>query len=84
MPSGNSSSPVPSASKFYPLEERLIYELKYFKESGKHLDAKYETLCAGSYCDGQVFRIYWRNKLYVRYWHVNICYSHLYARETHM
>lgn len=30
------------------LEERLIYELKYFKETGKHLDSENVTLCSGS------------------------------------
>jgi hypothetical protein len=37
------------------LEERLIYELKYFNETGKHLDINNVTLCAGSRCrDGIV------------------------------
>jgi len=30
------------------LEERFLYELKYFKETGKHLDIQNITLCAGS------------------------------------
>ncbi len=30
------------------LEERLLFELKYFKETGKHLDEQNVTLCAGS------------------------------------
>ncbi|MFH1859076.1 MAG: hypothetical protein ABIJ80_02335, partial [Patescibacteria group bacterium] len=30
------------------LEERLIYEIKFFKETGKHLDIKNVTLCSGS------------------------------------
>lgn len=30
------------------LEGRLIYELKYFKETGKHLDINNVTLCSGS------------------------------------
>ena len=30
------------------LEERLIYELKYFKETGRHLDISNITLCSGS------------------------------------
>lgn len=30
------------------LEERLIYELKHFKETGEHLDIDNSTLCAGS------------------------------------
>jgi hypothetical protein len=34
------------------LEEREIYELKFFKETGKHLDIENWTLCAGSRCAG--------------------------------
>lgn len=30
------------------LEERLLYELKFFKETGKHLDVVNVTLCTGS------------------------------------
>ena len=41
------------------LEERLIYELKYFKETGKHLDIENWTLCASSrYSDGSVPFVY--------------------------
>lgn len=37
------------------LEERELYELKFFKETGKHLDEVNWTLCAGSrYSDGHV------------------------------
>jgi len=42
------------------LEERLIYELKYFRETGKHLDRDNVTLCAGSrYSDGCVPNVRW-------------------------
>jgi len=42
------------------LEERLVYELKYFEETGNHLDIKNWTLCAGScYSDGFVPGVYW-------------------------
>ncbi|MBU1289904.1 hypothetical protein KKG85_01530 [Patescibacteria group bacterium] len=42
------------------LEERLIHELKYFKETGKHLDRDNVTLCAGSrYSDGHVPGVDW-------------------------
>lgn len=34
------------------LVERLLYELKYFKETGKHLDINNWTLCSGSRCPG--------------------------------
>jgi len=42
------------------LEERLIYELKYFKETGSHLDFKNITLCTGSRCSGCVPDVVWR------------------------
>jgi len=42
------------------LEERLLMELKYFKETGKHLDIVNWTLCAGSRdSDGDVPRVRW-------------------------
>jgi hypothetical protein len=42
------------------LEERLIFELKFFKETGKRLDVLNVTLCAGSrYSDGRVPRVGW-------------------------
>ena len=42
------------------LAERLLYELKYFQESGKHLDLKNITLCAGSrYGGGSVPGVCW-------------------------
>jgi len=34
------------------LEERFVYELKYFKETGKHLDIDNWTLCSDSRCCG--------------------------------
>jgi hypothetical protein len=42
------------------LLERLLLELKYFGETGKHLDLKNWTLCSGSrYSDGSVPCVYW-------------------------
>ena len=42
------------------LEERLLYELKFFRETGKHLDINNWTLCTGSrYSDGVVPCVYW-------------------------
>ena len=41
------------------LQERLLHELKYFKETGKHLDMRGATLCAGSrFPDGDVPYVY--------------------------
>ncbi len=34
------------------LEERLIFDFKYFKETGKHMDVTNWTLCSGSRCSG--------------------------------
>lgn len=42
------------------LEERMLYELKFFKETGGHLDMSNWTLCAGSRdVDGDVPDAYW-------------------------
>lgn len=55
------------------LEERLIYELKYFKETGKHLDIKNVTLCSGSRYDaGSVPDVYFfpnTGEVHVYYYH---------------
>ena len=46
------------------LEERLLMELKYFKETGNHLDIKSWTLCSGSRCsDGGVPYVCWDSVL---------------------
>ena len=51
------------------LEERMLYELKFFKETGKHLDEKNATLCAGSRDSGGCIpSVYWLSddrKVYV-------------------
>ncbi len=50
------------------LLERMLYELKYFLETGRHLDRRSITLCAGSrYSDGHVPVVYWKRKLNI-YW----------------
>lgn len=44
------------------LEERFVYELKYFEETGKHLDLKNGTLCTGSrFADGSVPGVSWND-----------------------
>ncbi|MDO8590840.1 MAG: hypothetical protein Q7R65_02580 [bacterium] len=66
------------------LLERMLHELKYFLETGKHLDIENVTLCTGSrdsgdgvpdayWCDGR-FRVYWC--------HPDDADSGLRARET--
>jgi len=49
--------------------ERLLFEIKYHAETGKHLDIKNWTLCSGSrYSDGRVPLVDWDcDKLFV-YW----------------
>jgi hypothetical protein len=42
------------------LQERLLFEIVYFLETGKHLDVESVTLCGGSrYSDGNVPGVYW-------------------------
>lgn len=52
------------------LEERLIYELKFFKETSKHLDIQNVTLCSGSrYSVGDAPYVSWFDgKMHV-YWY---------------
>jgi hypothetical protein len=42
------------------LEERFLMELKYFKETGNHLDIRGITLCSGShYVGGRIPGVHW-------------------------
>lgn len=56
-------------------EERLLYELKYFMETGKHLDKGTSTLCSGSWRSHEEFTvptIYWGdNWLYIFWYNSN-------------
>ncbi|PWB38643.1 MAG: hypothetical protein C3F02_02940 [Parcubacteria group bacterium] len=46
------------------LLERLVYELKYYSETNKHLDIQNTTLCAGSrHRNGSVPCVYWSSGL---------------------
>jgi len=66
------------------LEERLLMELKYFKETGKHLDINNITLCAGSRCsDGSVPGVFWDDvELRVGWCGTGDCSGDLRAREA--
>ncbi len=67
------------------LAERLIHELKHFKETGKHLDIKNITLCSGSrYSDGSVPFVDWSDddKLYVYWYFPDDSSDNLRAREA--
>ncbi len=53
------------------LAERLIHELKFFDETGNHLDIQNVTLCAGSrYSDGGVPGVRWYGGKLRVYWYV--------------
>lgn len=56
--------------KTITLEERLLLEIVYFKETGNHLDVKNITLCAGSrYSDGGVPGADWRDDKFRVFWY---------------
>jgi len=51
------------------IRERIIMELKYFKETGKHLDIENWTLCSGSRnSGGRVPYAYWSDDGFFVYW----------------
>jgi len=51
------------------LLERMIYELKYWDETGKHLDIHNWTLCSGSrFTDGYVPFAYWLDNYFKISW----------------
>jgi hypothetical protein len=64
------------------LTERILLELKYFDETGKHLDIDNWTLCAGSrYSDGRVPRCGWVGGEFRVHWaDVDYSYPGLSAR----
>jgi hypothetical protein len=68
------------------LAERLIHELVYFKETGKHLDINNRTLCAGSRLSGSgVPGVRWTGnygKLGVDWYGPGIAVDDLRAREA--
>lgn len=66
--------------------ERLIHGLKFFRETGKHLDVKTITLCSGSrYDDGRVPYVSWggvRDGLRVGWYNPDDAIDILRAREV--
>jgi len=55
------------------LLERMLHELKYFAETGKHLDVSNVTLCSGSRdSDGHVPRAYWNDGKFQVDWYVAV------------
>lgn len=68
------------------LMERMLHELKYFLETGKHLDFDNITLCTGSrYSDGGVPNVYWyrdERRLYVSWRHAGRRYDALRSRQA--
>jgi hypothetical protein len=52
------------------LEERMLYELKFFKEIGDHLDKSNWTLCSGSrHADGDVPSAGWSGDEFKVHWY---------------
>ncbi len=50
----------PDMKKGITLLERIVFEIKYFAETGNHLDFKGVTFCSGSrYAGGDVPRAFW-------------------------
>ncbi|MCC6290980.1 hypothetical protein IT398_02855 [Candidatus Nomurabacteria bacterium] len=68
------------------LLERMLWELFYFKETGKHLDIKNVTLCSGSrHSDGLVPHAYWGpddRKFYVDWTNRDYADDDLRSREA--
>jgi hypothetical protein len=68
------------------LLERLLYEMKFFKETGRHLDVKNVTLCVGSrYRDGHVLSVNFSElggKVDVDWYHPGFAYGNLRTREV--
>lgn len=66
------------------LEERLLYELKFFQETGKHLDVKNINLCTGSrHDDGSVPSVHWSgDKIGVHWGYPDSRNDHLRSRSV--
>ena len=66
------------------LLERVIFELKYYKETGKHLDIRNVTLCSGSRdADGYVPDAGWHDDEFdVSYSHLGFAFDDLRARQV--
>jgi len=68
------------------LMERLVDELKWFDETGEHMDIDNWTLCAGSrYSDGDVPRVHWHSvyrRLHVYWCNLGNADGHLRARQA--
>lgn len=65
------------------LLERLVLELKYFAETGEHLDRANATLCSGSCAsDGSVPSVSWYDKLEVDWYHPDNADDRLRSRQV--
>ncbi len=61
------------------LTERLLYELKYHQETGKHLDLKNHTMCSGSRSPiGYVPHVYWCDDWLFVFWYC------AHSRDSHL
>ncbi|MEK9185955.1 MAG: hypothetical protein AAB863_04230 [Patescibacteria group bacterium] len=68
------------------LLERMVFGLKYWSETGRHLDVKNVTLCAGSrHRDGYVPRVCWvgsYGRVHVSWFHPDDSDSRLRSRQA--
>jgi hypothetical protein len=65
----NKSASDIEAVSINTLKERMLLELAYFDETGRHLDINNWTLCAGSrYLDGTVPRCRWDGGMFIVHW----------------
>lgn len=65
------------------LAERFIHELKFFTETGRHLDIKNVTLCTGSrYVSGYVPSIGWSSEVSVHWYNPSSYSDHLRSRQV--
>ena len=72
---GKSTREADPDMKGITLRERIMLEIAFFKETGKHLDIKGVTFCSGSrYADGSVPYAYWYDDLFGIGWY-NLDYS---------
>lgn len=67
-------------------EEHMLYAMKYFVETGRHLDVQGTTLCAGSrYFGGSVPSVHWHGdagELKVHWYAVSACGESFGSRQV--
>ena len=82
---GKSYKDLKDPENYCTLRERLLMEIAYFKDTGRHLDVDNWTLCAGSRTAGGYVpgvHLYGDGKVYVNYWHLDYASDDLRFRRT--